>query len=196
MRLRCTRWHLSNCQTGLLSLHAGMTGPSNRQPDQDKAMSMLAIGTQALAKQASGCDPAPMIRLSKRTNQAVRLLVHLAQRDDRTVMSVPDLSKASGITGPNGFKIVPILVQGGFLKTEKGRGGGVLLAMQPCHIRVGDVVKFVETFGNNPVIGPIDPFLDVDAAFDAFVDVLNQNSIADLAVTAKRPANDQGMLEG
>lgn len=137
-----------------------------------------------------------MIRLSKRTNQAVRLLVHLAQRDDQTVMSVPDLSQASGITGPNGFKIVPILVQAGFLRTEKGRGGGVLLAMQPRHIRVGDVVKFVETFGNNPVVGPIDPFLDVDAAFDAFVDVLNQNSIADLAVTAKRPANDQGMLEG
>ncbi len=137
-----------------------------------------------------------MIRLSKRTNQAVRLLVHLAQRDDQTVMSVPDLSQASGITGPNGFKIVPILVQAGFLRTEKGRGGGVLLAMQPRHIRVGDVVKFVETFGNNPVVGLIDPFLDVDAAFDAFVDVLNQNSIADLAVTAKRPANDQGMLEG
>lgn len=137
-----------------------------------------------------------MMRLSKRTNQAIRLLIHLAQRDEQTVMSVPDVSKASGITGPNGFKIVPILVQGGFLQTEKGRGGGVLLAMQPHHIRVGDVVRFVETFGNNPVVGPIDPFLDVDAAFDAFIDVLNQNSIADLAASAKTPATDQDMLEG
>lgn len=111
-------------------------------------------------------------------------------------MSVPDVSKASGITGPNGFKIVPILVEGGFLKTEKGRGGGVLLAMQPQHIRVGDVVKFVETLGNTPVTGPADPFLDVDAAFDAFIDVLNQNSIADLAMNAKILAGDQDMLEG
>ncbi|MEP4313620.1 MAG: Rrf2 family transcriptional regulator [Anderseniella sp.] len=136
------------------------------------------------------------MRLSKRTNQAIRLLVHLAQRDEQTVMSVPDVSEASGITGPNGFKIVPILVQGGFLKTEKGRGGGVLLAMQPRHIRVGDVVSFVEKFGNNPVVGPIDPFLDVDAAFDAFVDVLNQNSIADMAANAETAATDQDMLEG
>lgn len=136
-----------------------------------------------------------MMRLSKRTNQAVRLLVHLAQRDDNSVMSVPDVSKASGITGPNGFKIVPILVEGGFLRTERGRGGGVLLAMQPQAIRVGDIVRFVETFGNTPVTGPIDPFLDVDAAFDAFVDVLNQNSIADLAVNAKAPATDQDMLK-
>ncbi|MEO1160010.1 MAG: Rrf2 family transcriptional regulator [Pseudomonadota bacterium] len=152
--------------------------------------------TQALAKQVAGCDPVWMMRLSKRTNQAVRMLVHLARRDEQKVMSVPDVSKASGITGPNGFKIVPILVEGGFLKTERGRGGGVLLAMQPEHIRVGDVVKFVERFGNNPVVGPVDPFLDVDAAFDAFIDVLNRNSIADLAENAKTHTSDQGMLEG
>lgn len=151
---------------------------------------------EALAKQRAGCDLVAMIRLSKRTNQAIRLLVHLARREEQTVMSVPDVSEAAGITGPNGFKIVPILVEGGFLTTEKGRGGGVLLAMQPEHIRVGDVVKFVETFRNTHVTGPADPFLDVDAAFDAFIDVLNQNSIADLAMNAKLPIARQDMLEG
>ena len=124
------------------------------------------------------------MRLSKQTTDAVKVLVHLARHVD-TTMSVPELAKACGMTEPVTFKLVPLLVREGFARTDRGRAGGVTLKRPSDTISLGEVVRALEK-------GPLQanqsktletPHLTsiVDEAFDGFLEILDQHSVADLA---------------
>lgn len=88
-------------------------------------------------------------------------------------------------------KIVPILVRGGFLKTSRGRAGGLHLALPPAKISIGDVIRVTETTnvaaecvgGQAPACGikraaPINRMLG--EALEAFITVLDKHTLADL----------------
>lgn len=124
------------------------------------------------------------MRLSKQTTDAVKVLVHLARHAEMT-MSVPELAKACEMTEPITFKLVPLLVREGFARTDRGRAGGVALKRPAETISLGEVVRALEK-------GPLEakksevfetPELPsiVDDAFDGFLDILDQHSVADLA---------------
>ena len=65
------------------------------------------------------------MRLTKQTGYALRILLHCALTPDRSVTAA-EVARAQRITEHNVFKIVPMLVEGGFLGTTRGRGGGIL----------------------------------------------------------------------
>ncbi|TCT09814.1 BadM/Rrf2 family transcriptional regulator [Tepidamorphus gemmatus] len=134
------------------------------------------------------------MRLTKQTGYALRILIHCAVAGDRSV-TVSEIARAQNITEHNVFKIVPMLVQGGFLETTRGRGGGIRLSRDPAEIRIGDVVRVTEaTHIEAECVGgavecPIRPVAPInrilDEALNAFIDVLDQHTLRDLV--AARP---------
>ena len=120
------------------------------------------------------------MRLSKQTKDAVNTLVHLARSDGRLV-SVPEIARACGMTEATAFKLVPLLVKANLLQTERGRGGGVRLQRDPAEISVGEVVRAVEALQRSTGDGPNDLGRLVDDAFEAFLEILDENTIADMA---------------
>jgi Rrf2 family protein len=135
------------------------------------------------------------MRLTKQTGHAIRILTDCAQAGGNLV-KVAELSMRLGITKQNVFKIVHILSRAGFIKAVRGPGGGVRLARAANAIRIGDVVRTIEVTDveidgearaalkpqrNSGSINAV-----LDEALTAFVAVLDQHTLADLAAT-RRP---------
>lgn len=131
------------------------------------------------------------MRLTKQTGYAIRILLHCALAGDRYV-KVTEIAQRNQITEHNIFKIVPLLVQGGFIEALRGRNGGVRLLGPAEAIRIGDVVRVTETtrveadcFGGSTadcVIRPVAPINRMlDHALEAFIGVLDRHTLADLA---------------
>lgn len=131
------------------------------------------------------------MRLTKQTGHAIRILIDCAQAKDQLV-KVADVSDRLGVTKQNVFKIVHILSHAGFLTAVRGPNGGVRLARPATQIRIGDVVRAIEVTrvqveGGNSDQQPSesDPG-NINAMFDdaltAFITVLDQHTLAELAV--------------
>lgn len=123
-----------------------------------------------------------LMRLTKPTTNAVKVLVHLARSPDETML-VSALAQACGITEKTAFKLVPLLVREGFAQTERGRSGGVKLARPAETISIGEIVRALE---QAPASGVAEGSvrqqtlsLVVDEAYDGFLQILDQHSIAD-----------------
>jgi len=144
------------------------------------------------------------MRLTKQTGYALRILLHCALIPDRSV-TAGEVAKAQRITEHNVFKIVPMLVEGGFLETSRGRGGGIRLARAPEDIKIGDVVRVTEEthieadcFGGGAdcVIRPVAPINRIlDDALHAFVEVLDQHTLRDLVSARPRAGGNNELLD-
>jgi Rrf2 family nitric oxide-sensitive transcriptional repressor len=124
------------------------------------------------------------MKLNKATSHALRVLVACAHSGE-TLQKVADLAQTLELTQQNTFKIVHLLSRAGFVEGERGRYGGVRLSRRADAIRVGDVVRAMELApdrddddGAAAAAGQTQLF---DAAFEAFVSVLNQTTIAEMA---------------
>lgn len=133
------------------------------------------------------------MRLTKSTSHAIRILIDCAQAGDRLI-KVAELSERLEITPQNVFKIVNMLARAGLIEATRGRNGGVRLARPAAEIRIGDVVRATEVThveieeaaatlktGAGRGVNRI-----LDDALGAFIDVLDQHTIADMA-KAQRP---------
>lgn len=126
------------------------------------------------------------MRLNKTTNHAIRILVDCAQSGDELV-KVAEISERLDITQQNTFKIVHLLSRGGFLKAVRGRNGGVKLARPASEIRIGEVVGVIEASNLDARSDEKQSAQAIfDDALDAFISVLNQHTIADMA-SAQEP---------
>ncbi len=144
------------------------------------------------------------MRLTKQTSYALRILLHCALRPDEQVKAA-DIAKAYNITEFNVLKIIPVLVHGGFVKTTRGRRGGLRLARAPEDIRIGEVVRLTEEthiqadcFGQVhdtcliQTASPINRILGT--AVTAFIEVLDQHTLQDL-VAARPRARQRGGVQ-
>ena len=142
------------------------------------------------------------MRLTKQTSYALRILIHCALRPEEQVKAA-DIAKAYNITEFNVLKIIPLLVHGGFVKTTRGRRGGLRLARDAKDIRIGDVVRLTEEthiqadcFGQAQdtcliqSAAPINRILGT--AIGAFIEVLDQHTLQDL-VAARPRARSAGI---
>jgi len=129
------------------------------------------------------------MRLNRSTSHAIRIALDCAGSGDQLI-KVADLSDRLGITRQNVFKIVHILSRAGLLTAMRGRNGGVKLARPAGEIRVGDVVRAMETT-EIALLGvsrskasrriSIDVNRVLDDALEAFVSILDQHTLAELA---------------
>jgi len=110
--------------------------------------------------------------------------------------SISQISEAFKISRNHLIKVVHNLAKQGFIKTLRGRGGGLRLARDPQDINLGDVVRkteanfnLVECFNSTQNTCPLSPVCElkniVREAEMAFLGVLDRYTLADLLVKRK-----------
>ena len=83
------------------------------------------------------------MKLTRFTDYSLRVLIHLGVHPDRRC-SIPEIAAAYGISEHHLVKVVQTLGQLGYVRTVRGRGGGIQLARPPGDLRIGDVVRSTE----------------------------------------------------
>ncbi|MDM0001121.1 Rrf2 family transcriptional regulator [Variovorax sp. J22P240] len=130
------------------------------------------------------------MRLTLFTDYSLRVLLVLATRTE-SLVTIADLTQAYGISQAHLMKVTHILGKTGWVETVRGRNGGMRLAMHPSKIKIGTVVRqlesdfaVVECFGagNQCVLtGGCELASVLARATQAFLDELDRYSLADLA---------------
>ncbi|MBK1695801.1 RrF2 family transcriptional regulator [Rhodovibrio salinarum] len=131
------------------------------------------------------------MRLKNYTNYALRTLQMAALRAP-ALTQVDQVATAHGISRAHIMKIVHELGRAGYVETVRGRGGGFRLARDPAEITLGEVVRLteapielVECFNDDtnscPLIGICRLSTALDAALEAFLQVLDGITVTDLA---------------
>ena len=83
------------------------------------------------------------MRLTRYTDYALRVLMHLAVRPDR-LASIGEMARVHRISHNHLMKVAQDLRTAGYLDAVRGRTGGVRLAKPPSEIIVGEVVRHTE----------------------------------------------------
>ena len=83
------------------------------------------------------------MRLTKHTDYALRILMHVACNPGRLV-STEEISEAFGISNNHLVKVVNHLGKLDFLSIKRGRHGGISIERPLNEIRIGDVVANLE----------------------------------------------------
>ena len=84
------------------------------------------------------------MRLSKKTEYALRALIYAARFPDGTTFQIRDLAEKNGIPKKFLELILLELKNAGILSSRRGVGGGYLLARRPETIRAVEVVEVFE----------------------------------------------------
>ncbi len=85
-----------------------------------------------------------MLRISKLTDYAVVLAVHMASRDPGASYAVSDLSAETGIPQPTVSKVVKQLSKDGLLLSQRGAHGGYRLSRAPARINIAEIIVSLE----------------------------------------------------
>ncbi len=146
------------------------------------------------------------MKLSAQEEYGLRCLLQMASRGDEASLSIPEISKAEGLSVPNVAKLMRLLRIAGFVKSVRGQAGGYSLAKPAESILIGDVLEalggklFGDRFcGRHAGLGSICVH-DTDCSMRALwlglqnvlEKVLFQTTLSDLL---KRECDMQGMLE-
>jgi Rrf2 family nitric oxide-sensitive transcriptional repressor len=131
------------------------------------------------------------MRLTRYTDYAVRVLMHLAVHQDR-LCSIGEIAGAYAISRHHLMKIVNDLANAGYVASERGRSGGIRLARPAAEIGIGDLVRHTE--GEDEladcegcVVAPACGLSGaLGEALGAFMAVLDGYSLAD--ITRRRTA--------
>jgi Rrf2 family iron-responsive transcriptional regulator len=133
----------------------------------------------------------PIMRLTRQTNYAVRILMYCAANDDR-LSRIPEIAAAYSVSELFLFKILQPLVEAKLVETVRGRNGGVRLGRPATEITLFDVVRvtedsfsMAECFENDATECPLIDACALNSALrkalGAFFEVLESYTIADLA---------------
>jgi Rrf2 family nitric oxide-sensitive transcriptional repressor len=83
------------------------------------------------------------MRITKRTNIAIRLLMYCAANPDRLVTK-SEIAECCNISANHLAQVINQLSQLKFLTTQRGRNGGIRLGLEAKDIRIGAVFRQVE----------------------------------------------------
>lgn len=84
------------------------------------------------------------MRLTQLTDFAMRMLIHLAQHPDR-LCTIAEVAERYQVSEAHLMKITHQLGREGWVTTVRGKGGGMTLALPPDQIRLGEVVRSMES---------------------------------------------------
>lgn len=130
------------------------------------------------------------MQLTKFTDYALRTLVYLGERPNQLI-KIKEVSDYYGIVHSHLTKVVHRLSTAGYVRSVRGRSGGICLAKSPELIPIGAVVRSTED--NLFVLECFDPKKQfcrllpgcklkngVNAAYNAFFSVLDNTTLADV----------------
>lgn len=84
------------------------------------------------------------MQITRATDYAVRILIHLANSPMGSRFAAPELAEGIGAPGSFVAKILQQLVQRGWITSHRGTGGGFQLAARPESISLLEVVELIE----------------------------------------------------
>jgi Rrf2 family transcriptional regulator, nitric oxide-sensitive transcriptional repressor len=125
------------------------------------------------------------MRLTRYTDYSLRMLMYVATHEGE-VATIAQIAAAYGISRDHLMKVAQELGQAGYLRTLRGRAGGLVLARPPAEINIGAVVRRMEgdfdlVDCGSCVIAPICVLTGtLDRALAAFLAVLDATTLADL----------------
>lgn len=129
------------------------------------------------------------MRLTNMSDYAVRLLIYLGGHRDR-LCTIAEVATAYGISEPHLMKITNRLARHGWIRTVRGKNGGMELAHEPENIPLGALIRdmendlaLVECMGpdNQCVLTGICGLKSIVAgALQAFMDHLDSYTLADV----------------
>lgn len=85
-----------------------------------------------------------MIRINRKTDYAIRVLLALAKREDDAMLPTSQIQKEMLIPKALSLRVVAELARGGFIETFPGRDGGLKLARSSSEINLLQVVEYIE----------------------------------------------------
>jgi Rrf2 family nitric oxide-sensitive transcriptional repressor len=130
------------------------------------------------------------MRLTTRTNLAMRTLMYCAVNKGRTVRR-HEIAEACNASENHLAQVIHLMAQRGFIRTVRGRNGGLSLGRDAEDIVVGDVFRsfeaplpFADCFVESGCICPLQVNCrlrgGLSAALDAFYGTLDRMSVSDL----------------
>jgi Rrf2 family nitric oxide-sensitive transcriptional repressor len=129
------------------------------------------------------------MELTYYTDYALRVLLYAGLRPEKLCL-ISEIAEDYGISENHLMKVVHGLAQGGFVRTYRGKGGGLTLAKDPKDITIGSVMRHMEgqfkpvecfrTGNKCAITGACDLPSILDEAFLAFITVLDGYTLADL----------------
>ena len=84
------------------------------------------------------------MQLTTHTDYSLRLLIYLGLSRDKAPATVQEIALSYGISANHIAKVAQTLTRLGYVKSLRGRGGGLVLAGDPERISVGEVVRQTE----------------------------------------------------
>lgn len=129
------------------------------------------------------------MRLTNMSDYAVRMLMYLSGHRDR-LCTIAEIAQFYRISEPHLMKITHRLAQRGWIRTVRGKNGGMELAHEPCDITLGALIRdmendlaLVECMGaeNQCILTSYCGLKPVIAgALKAFMDYLDSHTLADV----------------
>ena len=130
------------------------------------------------------------MRITKRTNIAVRLLMFCGANADRLVTKA-EIAQRCNVSENHLAQVINQLSQLGYLHTQRGRNGGMTLARDAGSICIGDVFRdvegdlpiaecFADAYNTCPLVSACRLRLalaDAAQAFYAYLDDITLNSL-------------------
>ena len=80
------------------------------------------------------------MKLTSQEEYGLRCLLRVGRAGEGQSLTIPELSRAEGISEANVAKMMRILRRGGFVKSTRGQSGGYTLSRPAGEIAVGQVV--------------------------------------------------------
>lgn len=129
------------------------------------------------------------MQLTRFTDYSIRVLVYLAEHPDEWV-TIRQISDDYAISRNHLMKVASFLGNHGYLRSQRGPGGGIRLKTDPADISLADVI--VDAEGDMGLLECMrDPSGDpasaqsrlrgvLTQALQSFVDVLGAHTLADL----------------
>jgi Rrf2 family nitric oxide-sensitive transcriptional repressor len=84
------------------------------------------------------------MQLTRFTDLSLRVLMYLAWQPEGATANIGAMARAFSVPENHLVKVVHRLSKSGFVKTTRGRGGGVRLGRPRDEIRIGEVVRITE----------------------------------------------------
>lgn len=128
------------------------------------------------------------MQLTRHTDFSLRVLIYLSLIENEELATISEISEHFDIRRNHLTKVVNHLSQEDFIKTIRGKNGGIRLAKQTNEINIGKVVRAMEM--NMEIIDcskpvcPLTGFCDLkgilNEAQQAFLSTLDKYTLADL----------------
>ncbi len=91
------------------------------------------------------------MKISTRGRYALRIMIDLAVNSGGGYVPMKDAAQRQGLSLKYIERIMPSLVEAGFVEGVHGKGGGYRLTRDPSEYRVGDILRLAEGDDFSPV---------------------------------------------